>query len=218
MNPILLTQMADLVLGRACRGCGRVGSELCDRCLAQARLSPPTVDRTRLGVPAWSSSPYDGLARRLVLAYKDGQRSLAGPLGLLLADAMRAALDDMGATGATVVPIPGHRRARRGFDALAGICREAVASLRVDGRDAVLLRALTISADYRPAKSLSRRERLAALEGAFVARAGVDPPAATAPLLVVDDVLTTGATLTQAVSALRAVGFSPAGACVVAAA
>ena len=172
----------------------------------------------RVGVPAWASATYSGTARRLVLSYKDGQRSLAGPLGLLLADAVRAALDGLQAQGATLVPIPGHRRPGRGFDALAGIGNAAVRNLRAAGWEVVLVRALDLRSDYRPAKSMGRNDRLEALAGAFVASPRFPAPRPGAPLLVVDDVLTTGATLAQAIAALRSAGYTPMGACVVAAA
>jgi len=215
LNPV--RDIADLVLGRACRGCGRVGRDLCDACLAEARRNPQTLVVPTTGLPAWAAARYGSTTRRLVLAYKDGQRSLAAPLGLLLADAVRAALGSLASRGVTLVPIPGHRRPQRGFDALAAISRVAVGTLRDAGWDVGLVRALSLRSDYRPAKSLGRDDRREALSGAFVARAGIAVRPGV-PLLVVDDVLTTGATLAQAVAALRAGGHVPVGACVVAAA
>jgi predicted amidophosphoribosyltransferase len=212
--------VADLVLGRGCLGCGQIGRSLCVPCLSELRRQPSRARTIDGGLVAYAGARYGGLRRRLLLAYKDGQRSLASPLGVLLADAVDIALERIGQPGGLLVPVPGHRRPKRGFDALEAIVRAATEQLEGRERPVSVLPALTTRRAYRAAKSLGRSERLRALEGAFAA----GPPSARSsvwPLtavVVVDDVMTTGATVTEAVRALRAAGIEPAGAAMVAAA
>jgi predicted amidophosphoribosyltransferase len=212
--------LADLVLGRACLGCGVVGRDLCDDCLQSCRRRPDCVPLPLADASAWVGSPYDGLVRSLVLAYKDGHRSLARPLGQLLADVVAAALAGAGKSAGYLVRVPGHRRPERGFDALGLVVRHAAIDLRRRGLIAPALDILARERDYRPAKNLDRWGRLHELDGAFVARParGDLGLPRNLPLLVVDDVMTTGATLAEAVRALRSGGIEPRGAAVIAAA
>jgi predicted amidophosphoribosyltransferase len=211
---------ADLVLGRGCLGCGLIGRSVCLPCLSELRREPSRVRTLDGGPVVYAGARYGGLRRRLLLAYKDGHRSLSSPLGVLLVDAVDIALERIGQPGGLLVPVPGHRRPKRGFDALEAIVRAATEQLEGRERPVSVLPALTTRRAYRAAKSLGRSERLRALEGAFDA----GPPSARSVLrpltavIVVDDVLTTGATVTEAVRALRAAGIEPAGVAVVAAA
>jgi predicted amidophosphoribosyltransferase len=198
----VLSDALDLVLGRCCLGCGRSGPELCATCLAAERTR---VRRLRVPWPRTVvAGDYAGLLRSLVLAYKqDGHRSLAHPLGLLLADACAAVLIHLGAPRASVVPVPGHHRPARGFDALVALTRAARRDLSARGLSVDVVPALRVTRPYTAAKELGRRERRAQLSGAFVASGRA---LTTGPILVVDDVITTGATVIEAARALNAAG------------
>jgi predicted amidophosphoribosyltransferase len=146
---------------------------------------------------------YEGALRDAVLAYKErGRRDLGVPLASLLGAAVRA--HDL--PGAVLVPIPssaGARRARGGDHVLR-------LSRRVGGCTSALrlIRAVQDSAGLDAA---ARAENLA---GAFAARPPRLPGAAA---LLVDDIITTGATLGDATRALTHSGWLVAGAAVVAA-
>ena len=201
--PTLLTDLADLVLGRCCLGCGVPAPGLCGPCQTRMRSRPFTVSRPGMAGPAWVAAEYSGLARAVVLAYKqEGYHSLAAPLGRLLADAVRAAVGAGAAgTGAvTLVRVPGHRRPERGFDALGAVCREARRALATAGLSVTQERLLRTANDYRALKGLDRTSRARQVTGAFVA---VGIPARDSPVVVVDDVITTGATVHEALAALE---------------
>lgn len=201
--PTLLTDLADLVLGRCCLGCGVPAPGLCGPCQTRLRGRPFTVTRPGMARPTWVAAEYSGLARAVVLAYKqEGYHSLAPPLGVLLADAVRAAVGTgTASTGAvTLVRVPGHRRPERGFDALGAVCREACRALAAAGLSVTQERLLRTASDYRALKGLDRAARSRQVIGAFVA---VRMPARDAPVVVVDDVITTGATVHEAVAALE---------------
>jgi len=92
------------------------------------------------------------------------------------------------------------------------LARAAASALRSYGVDAQAARLLVPARSVADQSGLSTAERTANLHGALRATTAV-----RGPVLVVDDVVTTGATLVEAARALTAVGHQVAGAAVVAA-
>lgn len=196
--------------------------------------------------PCLAAARYADRVRALLLAYKErGRRDLAGPLGGALARAVARAVSS-GAVGATdvhpgrcprgrgvvLVPVPSNRaaRRRRGFDHLELLCSVAAAVLRRRGHRvgiAPVLRPVRHTADQA---GLGAAARFVNLTGAFglvgpartarLVRAAddlSDGPPADPRIVVVDDVLTTGATAGEAVRALRAGALRASAVAVVAA-
>lgn len=195
----ILTDLADLVLGRQCLACGAPAPGLCPTCLSALRIGAHAVPETR--TPTAAAHEYSGLTRRLIIEFKKhGYRSLDAPLGWLLADAVWAAMRTAGLHTCTIVPIPGHPRTDRGFDALGAITRCAVAALDSAGIAVRREPWLRSHADYPTLKGLGRSARQVEVRGAFEARVTGPVPA---DVIVVDDVLTTGATLGEAVDTLE---------------
>ncbi|MGL4256646.1 MAG: ComF family protein [Microbacterium sp.] len=194
-----LSDALALVLPVVCAGCGAPDASLCEECAAALRPSPARrIIRPPGGpVEVWSGLPFDGVAARVVRAIKeDGRTPLARPL----APAVRAAFDRVAVAGAVVVPLPTSRAAyrRRGFrvpDLLA-----ARAGLPVT-------RLLTIARRTGDQRGLARDARRANVALSLVSR-----PAAGRRVVVLDDVVTTGASLEEAVRALRDAGADVVGA------
>jgi ComF family protein len=194
--------LLDVLFPPVCVACDRTGCALCDRC----RPRSSAIERSSVeGLPCVALGPYDGALRRAVLAMKAGRRDVVAALGTLIADMLVAELR----APAVLVPVPTTRRRRRarGFDqatALAGAVARAggppsVAALERGGGAAQHGR--------------SRVERLG-LVRRFI-YAGASFPARSAVVLL-DDVVTTGATLTDARATLQWAGVRVAGAVVVA--
>jgi predicted amidophosphoribosyltransferase len=163
--------------------------------------------RTDPGVPCWALGAYSGAGRRAVIAVKEhGRRDLAPPLGLALARGLDTLRDPR--RSLVLVPAPSKRSAarRRGGDPVARVTRIA-ASLLPDCSSAPALR---MHRAVRDSVGLGVGARRANLQGRITARAGVlraAVPAVNAEVVLVDDVLTTGATAGESVRALAAAGI-----------
>lgn len=151
----------------------------------------PGVD---LAVAPWS---YRGAPRSLVLALKlRGMRTAAGPLAAAMADECRRA----GVTARSVTWVPARRadRRRRGFDHAEVLARSVAAGLGLPA-----ISALARRGDQADQAGLDRRARAANVGGAFVASTRLE-----GPVLLVDDLVTTGATATACAGPLRSAGAS----------
>ncbi|WP_411145271.1 ComF family protein [Streptomyces sp. x-80] len=217
-------ELADLVLPVDCAGCGRPRTALCAACrLALARggrgagrVRPEPVPG---GLPrVWASAVYADAVRAVLLAHKErGALWLAEPLGATLAEAVRGLR--AGGGPLLLVPVPSARGAvaGRGHDPVRRVALAAAGELRRAGAAVRVLPALRQRRVVADQAALSARQRLANVAGALVMRGGADRPLAAAPAVLVDDLVTTGATLAEAARAVMAAGGRVAGAAVVAA-
>ena len=206
----VLAAVLDLLLPLACAGCRGPAGPLCSDCLARLDRRPVRC-RPRNGCPpVWAAGPYAGLDRRVLLAFKErGTDDLAAPLGARVAAAYAAA--GWARPDTLLVPVPGRGPPRGPVARLAHACVAAAGGDRA-GRVAELLR---YGRRTRPQVGLGRAARRANRHGVLTA---AWTPAARrgCRAVVVDDVLTTGATVAEATRALRAEGIRVVGAVVLA--
>ncbi|MCU1616314.1 MAG: phosphoribosyltransferase [Frankiales bacterium] len=204
----LLAELADLVLPRTCAGCGRRGAVLCPACvrlltrphLASPRRFPPGFP------PTVAAGAYAGAVRHAVISFKErGRAELARPLGAALALAVTGVLAGLPAPPAgpvLLVPLPSSAAAMRtrGRDHVRELARRARAELAAGGLPVAEARLLRRRGRVRDSAGLSVGDRRANLAGTFLARGAPEP--AGAVLVLVDDVVTSGATLTEAAAVL----------------
>jgi len=174
-------------VGTACPRCAlpSPGGELCGRCLSE----PPAFDRT---IALWQYAPYaDHLVR--ALKYR-GELALAGLFAEELVSRLGASNID------TIVPMPLHRTrlAERGFNQALEIARPLARRLNIPiaPRLARRTRATADQTDLAPA------ERARNVRGAFACERDL----AGRRIAIVDDVMTTGATLDELAGALKRAG------------
>ena len=215
----------DLLLGTACVGCGCPGRTLCAACEStlprRGHLARPTPAPPGLA-PPFSGGEYDGLLKALVNAHKErGAFSLAAPLGRVLGDVTTSLLDAAGwprSGPVTLTPVPSRTAVvrRRGHDPLLRVARAAAARLRAQGTPATVSRLLVAGGVVQDQAGLGAAERAVNLAGTM---RSVRPRTVRRPgvLVVVDDVLTTGATAREAQRALEEAGVPVLGIATVAA-
>ena len=219
--------LADVVaLGApcTCAGCGRPGPAVClecERCLhGGVRVHRPSPTPSGW-IPAHVVADYDGTTRAVMTAWKErGRRDVSVYLAGLLARAIAAAVTVIDAEGQrapraeiAIVPIPASSAAwrRRGEDAWERVVRQAMQQCPTDARLRVV-RVLRLVRQPQDQAGLTASERRENLAGALTC---VEAPGCR--VIVVDDIITTGATLAEAARALREAGVGSLSAAAIAA-
>ena len=198
-----LSAALSLVFPTWCAGCDTPDTPLCAAC--REALMPHLRARRTGGLRVWSGLAFEGVAARTLRAAKeDGRTGLLRALAPALAASVAAALAASTAGPVALVPVPTSPGAmrRRGYRVVETIARRADLPFRR------LLAAGTGAADQR---RLGRAERAQNVAGVMHAQ-----PARGLRVIVLDDVVTTGATLGEAERALTAAGARVLGAATVA--
>ena len=225
----LADALPDLAFGGCCAGCGAPGRAACGSCtvLLAGPARPTWPDPVPAGLPTpFAVAAYEGPVRDLLLAHKEHARyGLVVPLGDALANAVAVALASAArppsptASPVALVPPPssGSVVRTRGHDPVLRMARRAAALLRRAGVACAVAPVLRRSRRIADQAGLSALDRGANLRGAYDVRPSSRRALPGVALVVVDDVITTGATAAEAARALRAAGGSVSAVAVVAA-
>ncbi len=212
----IIQKIISVIAPHQCVGCGHEGSLICkwcfyehqpeiaERCIecnavaADARTCESCKTRRHLPRNVWAVSDYDGVVKELLLKLKFGNASVAADT---LGDYMDGALPHL-PLNTVIVHIPtSSKRARvRGYDQAELIARRLAVSRNLT--TVTLLDRLTHSQQVGSA----RADRLSQLENAFEVLPN-DIVTKQTPILLVDDIYTTGGTLGSATEALRREGY-----------
>jgi predicted amidophosphoribosyltransferase len=211
-----LRALALLAVPVECGGCALPDTALCPGC--RQRLTAPAVGvAVAVPAPVYACVPYAGPVSRAVVAWKDrGRLDLTAPLAGTLARAVLATLDAAPApAGAArlglvlLVPVPssaGARRAR-GADVAALLAARTAREVRVAGGAVRVARVLRQRRRVVDQAGLGAGARARNVSGAFAVRRGLGRRLPRGALVVVvDDVVTTGASAAEACRVLAAEG------------
>lgn len=209
----ILGPLADLVLGVHCAGCHAPAGLLCRTCGLSIRPRPRPVSGP---LPAMAAGDNSGVLQRVLIAWKEaGASELTAVLHHHLALAVAAQVRS--GQSVVLVPVPTSRagQRRRGSDLVEDLARSAAVLLQSTGVDVEVATALRLTRVTRDQAELSATARRTNLSGAFWASSNEGLEGREA--IVVDDIMTTGATLAEAMRALSEAGHVAVGAAVVAA-
>lgn len=192
----IVPSLAAVLVPPLCAACGRgcrPEAVVCNRCGRRLAAAEPLLGKGPPGLDrAWASAPHEGVARDLVAALKF-RRLL--PVAGLMAERVHWLAPAHLLSGA-IVPVPASptRLRRRGFDPAAELAAALAERLETEPRPCLRRRGGARQVGRRRADRLGHPPRIEALA------------AAPRSVLLVDDVLTTGATLTACAQALRQAG------------
>jgi len=186
-----------------CLFCGallpRDTEEVCERCRRTVLLDcrPPRTEKGAFWAAAVAALPYEGAVRRTIQRFKySGRQSYARPLARLMAYALETRLNEPYDL-ITFVPTSAHNVRTRGYDQAELLARELAG---FTGKpEAALLRRVRRT---RPMFGLRPAERRANVLGAFALCCAPEEIRGRT-VLIADDVLTTGATLSECARVLR---------------
>lgn len=185
--------LINLLLPTTCVYCERLSDRVCAECLGEIAVDPRLVFRD--GLVGFATMAYNSKAQSLLRAYKElGESHLA----TLIADTMRPLLACFQETPSCLVPVPSNKSVsrQRGFNPAEVIARELSKNFTNLPYENLLRRTL----ETRDQSKLNPRERAENQLGSMLALGGRHE------VVLVDDVVTTGATLLTAAETLKNAG------------
>jgi ComF family protein len=211
--PVCDATLAERRRDPLCGGCWdalrRLGPPACVRCgLPLTAAAVEVCGACALDPPAWdwarAAAEYEGVARDALHALKfRGRRAVAGPLAALLLEQWQPMLAAADIDALVPVPLARARERERGFNQAALVAERLAGTLGVPLRPRWLVRCRST----QPQSDLGAAERRANVRGAFAA----DTAVAGRHVVIVDDVLTTGATAAECARILRLAGVRRVG-------
>jgi ComF family protein len=190
-----MQRLIDLLFTPRCIGCSQIGEHLCQNC--ERHLVPISSNRFAGYESISTAGDYGGWLRDALIEYKSGNKKISNGLSLVITGTLLATRLPQ---PLTLVPIPTSREkiAERGFDSL----QEILKSIELDPvRYPIKLGQLQVRAGVKDQVGLSAQERKRNLLGAFQSVSQI-----SGNVCVIDDVITTGATLNAARTALKLAG------------
>lgn len=193
----------ELLLPRACAGCRHPGSVLCRPCQEALREVPTQIYRRSLiDAPVFSLGPYSEIRRNIIIAMKEYNNRAVRPYVGAVIQAGLSYLIARGDIPAQVQLVPAPTRAKsaalRGGDPVLHVCQATNFEV------CHCVRIFKGAADQSTLSAEARRDNMRRAVELFA-------PVSNEPLMVIDDVMTTGSTLAATVEVLRGAGANVAG-------
>jgi ComF family protein len=199
---VSITPLLNFVLPSRCASCEKPGSDLCDHCAAEVLVELHEFEIQ--GFPGFAVTKYTPQFSKILIAFKEkGQFALAKTLAALFQDAISQLPKFEFPVYLVPAPSSSENFARRGFQPALLLANE-IAKKHVGFR---VLNSLVFSRKVQDQVGLSGSERLANLDSSMK----LNQLVAGRVCYLVDDVVTTGATATQAARVLMLGGAQVAG-------
>jgi predicted amidophosphoribosyltransferase len=205
-----MKSLSDLIFPSRCIGCFQLGISICSIC---RKGWHPHIYQRQLSVnmesfPVISAVQYSPIASRVLLSAKESNLLAADELVIAaISHSLHFFLKRFGPGDLIAIPSRKSATRKRGRNFLADITDSVAANTKLNSVD--LLRHVR---SVRDQSELNLQERNRNIAGALSSKPNFGGNGNNAPLIIVDDLITTGATLAEAIRALRAAGFAVKGA------
>jgi predicted amidophosphoribosyltransferase len=208
-----MKSLAELIFPSRCIGCSQLGISICSVCRKSwhSHIYHRTIKVLDTSYPVISAVEYSPIASRVLLRAKEANQEAADQLLVnALSHSLRYFLKNFGF--GDLVPIPSRRSAtrKRGRDFMQEITGSVAKNESINS-----LQILQHQRAVRDQSQLNSQQRSRNIAGAFSTSfnlAEMRDSGNIGPLIIVDDLVTTGATLAEAIRALRTAGFPVLGA------
>lgn len=194
--------LLDLIFPPRCTGCGKVDYRWCLTCQQTLEETPVVIYQEQVSeqLQVATTALHSGIIQHAIHALKyENMRQMTHPLGKRMADV----LETLNWRIDTIAPVPLHttRFAERGYNQAKELGDRIASLTSIPCIDVVLRQRAT-----RSQVTLNREERLMNMQEAFLANTTHDDHIRGKTILIVDDVFTTGATLSEVSKALLDAG------------
>lgn len=198
---MFLSAISELIFPRRCLGCQQLGASMCSMCRSQ--WNPHVYRLTFSGKhTVYSAIPYSSVAQRVILTAKEDGNLQAQDL--IISTLVHVAQYFMSEVGSGVlVPIPSRKSAvrKRGRDFISDIAMDVAEHIDLDVEDLLLH-----NRHIRDQSRLNQRQRFENVDGAISLDNKLLIKVYRKPVILIDDLVTTGATLHSATRALQREG------------
>jgi predicted amidophosphoribosyltransferase len=214
-----MKNLAELVFPSRCIGCSQLGISICSICRKSwhTHIYHRSIKVMGIQYPVISSIEYSPIASHVILRAKEANQVAADQLLVkAISHSLRYFLKNYGSGDLVAIPSRSSATRKRGRDFMQEITQSVARIESLESREI-----LQHQRAVQDQSKLNSQQRNLNIAGAFSATgnlAKLDKLAMMAssgnigPLIIVDDLVTTGATLAEAIRALRAAGFSVIGA------
>jgi len=208
-----MRSLVQIIFPSRCIGCSQLGISICSQCRSSwhPHIYLQSIEVNGKNFPILSAIQYSPIASKVLLSAKEGSIRAADEL---LISSLEHSLSYFRKKygEATLVPIPSRKSAtrKRGRNFLSVICADVASNLSINH-----LSLLEHTRLVRDQSALNAKERKLNLAGALkVNISGITALQSgnIGPLILVDDLITTGTTLAEAIRALTYAGFTVLGA------
>jgi predicted amidophosphoribosyltransferase len=203
-----LKSLIQLIYPPHCLICFQVGEELCKRCLLN--WQQPVKYRKNLNIPYFFTNYYNSDGMKIILAAKEnGNQTARRLLACSIANSLTEAIDQLKLdTEISLVTIPSRFSAirKRGRDHISELAVEVIAMFGGRGIKISHQNILHLTKQVKDQSNLNRSERIQNMNGAYLA---TYPESATSNLIIIDDLITTGASIHEAIRALSIINLRP---------
>jgi predicted amidophosphoribosyltransferase len=203
-----LKSLHQLIYPASCLVCQKPNHLICPSCISTWQQPIKTGQINK--IPIYFSTYYSAECAKIILSAKENGNTVARQLLVnAIANAIGKVIYDFKLQESiTLITIPSRKSAirKRGRDHINQLVAEVISLAKIDGIEISNLNMLQLNKSIEDQSKLNKGERAANLYGAYLA---ICPESAPKNLIIIDDLITTGASVQEAVRVLSIINLRP---------